>query len=232
MRFGGMARNCLTMGAMVMASGLAQARNEVPASARADGAQADSAATSVEASARSSLAPGAAFPDKANVGGRAVALNGAGIRYRAVFQVYRAALYTEKPIERYAQLAGAAEAKRIHMVMLREVNANELGTMFVRGILENMDKSVATRLTPAMLRMSALFNEYKRLEPGDAITLDWVPGKGTVVTVKGKVASEPIPEAEFYHALAGIWIGATPADWKLRDAMLGVSGSTETANRN
>lgn len=172
------------------------------------------------------------FAEKTQVGGRTVALNGAGIRYKAVFQVYRAALYTEKPVQQYADLGGGTEAKRIHLVMLREVNANELGGMFVRGIQENIDKASATRLMPAMLRMSALFNEYKKLEAGDSITLDWVPGKGTVVSVRGVPATEAIPEVQFYHALAGIWLGATPADWKLRDAMLGVKATTDTANRN
>ena len=178
------------------------------------------------------MSTSSAYPTSLQLGGRKVQLNGAGTRYKAVFQVYRAALYTEKPVQQYGDLAGAAEAKRIHLVMMREVNANELGGMFVRGIQENIDKAESARLMPAMLRMSALFNEYKRLEPGDSVTLDWVPGKGTVVSVRGVPTAEPIPEAQFYHALAGIWLGATPADWKLRDAMLGVKATTDTANRN
>ncbi|MPN17955.1 hypothetical protein SDC9_165313 [bioreactor metagenome] len=149
-----------------------------------------------------------------------------------MFQVYRAALYTEKPIQQYSELVGGNESKRIHLVMLREVNANELGGMFLRGIQENMDKAASVRMMPAMLRMAALFNEYKKLDPGESVTLDWVPGKGTVVSVRGVPAGESIPEAQFYHALAGIWLGATPADWKLRDAMLGVKATTDTANRN
>lgn len=212
----------LVSGALAAASLSAVARTENSAGAEAK-------PVSVPAQ---QMGTSSAYPGSVQVGGRKVQLNGSGTRYKAVFQVYRAALYTEKPVQQYADLAGGAEAKRIHLVMLREVNANELGGMFIRGIQENVDKAESARLMPAMLRMSALFNEYKRLDPGDSVTLDWVPGKGTVVSVRGVPAADPIPEAQFYQALAGIWLGAAPADWKLRDAMLGVKATTDTANRN
>lgn len=215
---------------LLIAGGTLAAAVCLPAMARTE-----SGASVVEAkpvSIPAQASPSAVFANKVSVGGRTVQLNGSGTRFKAVFQVYRAALYTEKPVLQYGDLAGEGEAKRIHLVMLREVNANELGSMFVRGIQENMDKAAAARLMPAMLRMSALFSEYRRLDAGDSITLDWVPGKGTVVSVRGVPAADPIPEAQFYHALAGIWLGATPADWKLRDAMLGVKATTDTANRN
>ena len=212
---------CLAGAALAAACPVAVAGNDV-------GAELDAK----QASAPPPLGINTPFPEKAQVGGRSVKLNGAGIRYKAVFQVYRAGLYTEKAVQQYSDLGGGNEAKRIHLVMLREVNANELGGMFIRGIQENLDKSASSRLMPAMLRMSALFNEYKKLGAGDSVTMDWVPGKGTVVSVRGVRAAEPIPEAQFYHALAGIWLGATPADWKLRDAMLGVKATTDMADRN
>ena len=215
---------------VMLIAGAALAVMSLSASARTETPTA--AAETRQVSAPAQVTTSSAFPQKATVGGRAVQLNGAGTRFRAVFQVYRAALYTEKPVQQYGELNNAGEAKRIHMVMLREVNANELGGMFVRGIQENLDKASAAKLMPAMLRMSALFNEYKKLEAGDQVLLDWIPGKGTVVTVKGSIAGESIPEAQFYQSLAGIWLGPTPADWKLRDAMLGVKATTDTANRN
>lgn len=166
---------------------------------------------------------GVEFPAKVQIADRAVVLNGAGMRYRAMFKVYKAALYTESPAATFAEVTRSPnEAKRIQMVMQREVVSDELGKMFTRGIQDNLDKSRSARLMGAMMRMSEVFTEYKRLEAGDSITLDWVPGTGTVLTVKGKRMAEAIPEPEFFNALAGIWLGASPADWKLRDAMLGV----------
>jgi hypothetical protein len=47
---------------------------------------------------------------------------------------------------------------------------------------------------------------------------------GTVLRVKGKPEGEPFPEAEFFNALLRIWLGSSPADWKLKDALLGKPG--------
>ena len=52
--------------------------------------------------------------------------------------------------------------------------------------------------------------------------IDWVPGVGSIITVKGKVQGEPFKEPEFFKALMAIWLGATPADFKLKDALLGI----------
>ncbi len=52
--------------------------------------------------------------------------------------------------------------------------------------------------------------------------IDWIPGTGTVITVKGKAQGEPFQEPEFFNALLGIWLGNPQAcDWKLKDALLG-----------
>ena len=34
---------------------------------------------------------------------------------------------------------------------------------------------------------------------------------------------EPIKEVAFFNALMRIWLGPAPADWKLKDALLGKS---------
>jgi hypothetical protein len=35
---------------------------------------------------------------------------------------------------------------------------------------------------------------------------------------------EPFKEPEFYDALLRIWLGPNPADWKLKDSLLGKQG--------
>lgn len=51
--------------------------------------------------------------------------------------------------------------------------------------------------------------------------IDWVPGSGTVLTIKGKVEGEPFKEPEFFNALMRIWLSKNPADWQLKEALLG-----------
>jgi Chalcone isomerase-like len=47
-----------------------------------------------------------------------------------------------------------------------------------------------------------------------------------VLSVKGKVQGEPFKEPEFYTALLRIWLGPVPADYKLKEALLGKSATT------
>ncbi len=69
--------------------------------------------------------------------------------------------------------------------------------------------------------MGQIFSEHRKLKAGDTFTVDWLPGTGTVITVKGQPQGEPFKELAFFDALLGIWLGPRPADWQLRDALLG-----------
>jgi len=69
--------------------------------------------------------------------------------------------------------------------------------------------------------MSQIFTDWKKLAPGDTFTIDWIPGTGTVISVKGVAQGEPFKEPEFYTALMRIWLGPSPADWKLKENLLG-----------
>jgi hypothetical protein len=69
--------------------------------------------------------------------------------------------------------------------------------------------------------MGQMFSEYKTLKPGDTFTIDWLPGAGTIITIKGKTFGEPFKEPEFFNALTSIWLGKSPADWQLKEALLG-----------
>ena len=48
-----------------------------------------------------------------------------------------------------------------------------------------------------------------------------MPGTGAVLALSGQTQAEPFREPEF-RALMGIWLGPKPADWKLKDALLGI----------
>lgn len=176
--------------------------------------------------AGSALAQGVTLADvpydkAAQVQGSALLLNGAGIRYKTVFQVYTAGLYLEKKAHTSAAVEALQGPKRLAITMLREIDSRELGKLFARGMEDNLDKAAFSRLIPGVLRMSQIFSDHKKLQPGDPFMIDWIPGTGTVITVKGKVQGEAFKEPEFFHALLGIWLGEQPADWKLKEALLG-----------
>lgn len=159
--------------------------------------------------------------DPVEVQGTKLQLNGAGIRYKAIFKVYVAGLYLGARAGTPEEVLAAPGAKRISITLLREIDSNELGKNFTRGIEDNTPKGDMSKLIPALIRMGQIFSDQKKLLPGDTFTIDWIPGTGTVLTVKGKVQGEPFKELEFFNALLRIWLGPQPADPRLKDALLG-----------
>ena len=164
---------------------------------------------------------GVKFDETTDVRGSKLQLNGAGVRYKAVFKVYTAGLYLSKKAGTPEEVLAMPGAKRMNITMLREIDSSELGKLFSRGMEDNMEKAAFSKLIPGVMRMSQIFSDHKRLMPGEQFTIDWVPGVGTVITVKGVVQGEPFKEPEFFSALLRIWLGPNPADWKLKEALLG-----------
>ena len=167
---------------------------------------------------------GVKFDESTDIKGAKAQLNGAGVRYKAIFKVYAAGLYLPKKASTPEEVLAMPGAKRMNITMLREIDSSELGKLFSRGIEDNMEKAAFSKLIPGVMRMSQLFSDCKKLNAGDNFTIDWVPGTGTVITVSNPKCPpnlEPFKEPEFYNALLRIWLGPNPADWKLKDALLG-----------
>lgn len=108
---------------------------------------------------------------------------------------------------------------------MREIASEELGRLFIKGIKSNTPNEEYTRIVGSVMRMSQVFYDARKMKIGEVINMDWVPGKGTVITIRGVPVGEPFPEPEFYGALLRIWLGQDPADWTLKDALLGQSDS-------
>ena len=164
---------------------------------------------------------GVKFDNPTELAGTKLPLNGAGVRYKAVFQVYAAGLFLPHKASTAEEALAAVGPKRISITMLRTIDSAELGKLFTRGVEDNAPRNEMSKLVPGLLRMGQIFSDQKTLSKGDNFLIDWIPGTGTVITVKGKPQGEPFKEPEFFNALMKIWLGPNPADWKLKEAMLG-----------
>jgi len=164
---------------------------------------------------------GVKVEESTSVAGTKLQLNGAGTRYKAIFKVYVGELYTTQRISSLDELIAAPGPKRLTMTFLREIEAGPFGKLLTRGVEDNVPKNEMSKLVPGLIRMGDIFTINKSLMPGDIIHLDWIPGTGMVVTAKGKVQGDPFKEPEFYKAIMSIWFGPAPADFKLKEAMLG-----------
>ena len=166
---------------------------------------------------------GVKVEDSVTIAGAKLQLNGAGIRYKAIFKVYTAGLYLGAKAATPEAVLAAPGPKRMHIVMLRDIDANELGKLFTRGMQDNAPREEFSKSIAGTLRMSDLFSAKKKLATGENFSVDWVPGQGTTVLINGKAQGEPIKEPEFFSALVKIWLGHSPADAQLKEALLGKS---------
>lgn len=161
------------------------------------------------------------FEPQMEVQGTRLQLNGAGTRYKFVIKVYTAGLYLTGKAGTPDVVSTTAGPKRLHVVMLREIDANELGKLFTRGMQDNAPRESFSKSIPGTLRMAEIFSSRKKLVAGDNFSVDWVPGVGTTVLVNGQPQGAPIKEPEFFGALMSIWLGPRPADDQLKAALLG-----------
>ena len=166
---------------------------------------------------------GVKYEEVQQVGGARLQLNGAGTRYKGPFRVYTAGLYVTKKGGTTEEVLAVPGAKRIAVTMLRDIDASEMGKMFTRGMEDNMDRATVVKLIPGIMRMSQIFSDHKKLQAGETFAIDWIPGTGTVVMLRGVQQGEPFKEPEFFNALLRIWLGPAPADWRLKEHLLGKS---------
>lgn len=164
---------------------------------------------------------GVRFDNAIQLGGRELKLNGAGIRWKAIFKVYAAALYLAAPAGTPEAVLTAPGPKRIHLVLLRSISADEFGKILSAGIEKNATREEFTHSLPGIIRMGEAAAAHKVLNPGDTMTVEWVPGTGTTLYVKGKPEVGPINDPTFFSAMAKIWLGKSPADAQLKEALLG-----------
>ncbi|MFT7775831.1 chalcone isomerase family protein [Roseateles sp.] len=157
-----------------------------------------------------------------DLAGQKLQLNGAGIRYKFVVKVYTAGLYLTHKAGTTQEVLATPGPKRIHIQMLRDIDGNELGKLFTKGIEANVTRDEFAKSINGVLKLSEVFASRKQLNSGENFSVDYVPGIGSTVLLNGKPIGETIKEPEFFSALLRIWLGDKPADDGLKDSLLGV----------
>jgi hypothetical protein len=163
---------------------------------------------------------GVRIEDSTRVANAELALNGAGLRKRAFFQVYAMGLYVPQKSASAASLIEQPGPKRVAIHMLRDVGADTFMEALADGIRANHSEADARALEPRVKQLGAIMAEVKEARKGMAITLDW-NGSATVLSIQGKPMGQPISGEDFYRALLRIWLGDKPVQDDLKKALLG-----------
>ena len=163
---------------------------------------------------------GVEFPDRIALPDtdRTVQLNGVGYRKKFFVKVYIGALYTEKKARSRDEVIALKGPRRISMHILHdEVSKEKLVDAWNDGFNNNLSDEELNKLRKDIDSFNAMFPSVRQ---GDVINIDYIPGLGTRVTIKGEQKGV-ISGRDFNNALVDIWLGEEPADKKLKKAMLG-----------
>jgi hypothetical protein len=160
------------------------------------------------------------FEGHADMDGTKLQLNGAGVRYKAIFKVYAAGLYAESQLSTPEAVYRDAGAKRMHVVMLREVESGGFGKMLMQGMETNLPRDQLKHCIPGIVQLGEVFSAKKRLLAGGSFTLETRQGSGTVVKVNGQVMAQT-KDPMLFICLMHNYLGDSPVDAALKPALLG-----------
>lgn len=147
-------------------------------------------------------------------------LNGTAVRTKFFIKVYVAALYVTETSTNASTLLASVSARRMLMQMLySEVEKEKLVKAWQEGFEKNLSAAEYAAIKPRLDRFNNLFSAMRK---HDIALIDFVPGVGTRVTIRGEEKGV-IEGADFYRAVLSVWIGDEPAMDGIKDGLLGVA---------
>lgn len=165
------------------------------------------------------------FPKQIQLEGAKLALNGLGTRYKAVFKVYDMGLYTSAKAGTMQEAINAPGPKKLQFVAHREISTSELGRLFYQGLRDNNSTELNLKHTASSARLSEIASVRSKILPGESFSIEYIPGKGMTFFVMDKAQGPAFGDVEFFSMVLKIWLGNVPADFMLKDALLGIQKS-------
>jgi hypothetical protein len=164
---------------------------------------------------------GVKFDDKAKVGAGDMVLNGAGLRKRAFFKVYAIGLYLPQKAAGAADAINAKGGKRVAIVTLRELTAEQFVDALVEALKNNHDEAALKALQPKIDQFRSAMLSIGNSPEKSVVHLDWIPESGTRLSFNGTQKGADIAGEDFYRALLRIWLGDKPVQDDLKEQLLG-----------
>lgn len=164
---------------------------------------------------------GVKFDDTLKVGAGDTVINGAGLRKRAFFKVYAIGLYLPQKVTTTADALAAKGTKRIAIVTLRDLTAEQFVDALLDALTKNHDEATLAAMKPRIDQFRTNMLSIVNAPEKSVVNLDWLPDTGTRLSFNGAAKGADIPGEDFYRALLRIWIGENPAQDDLKESLLG-----------
>jgi chalcone isomerase-like protein len=160
---------------------------------------------------------GITLPDKTEVNGKSLVLNGMGLRKKFVIKVYVGGLYLPQKERSAAKVLGADVPRRILMHFIYDVSKDQMCEAWEEGLEANTPNASAE----VKKNFKTLCTWMDGVGEGQELVLTYVPGEGTHVEVGGKMKGT-LPGKPTADAILSNWIGQDPAPGEdFKKAVLG-----------
>lgn len=163
---------------------------------------------------------GARYDNSLSVGGKALVLNGAGVRNKFTVKVYAAGLYLQTPQSTVDGVMNAEGPRRMRLVMLRDISSDDLGSAFMLALSDNITEAAKGKIAGQISKYGEMFGITDAFKKGDTIDTDWIPGVGNQCYLNGKKVGPVVPDILFYNSVLRIWLGDKPVDSELKTRLL------------
>lgn len=157
---------------------------------------------------------GVTMPDTLQLGEASLVLNGIGLRERFFLDQLVIGLYLPSRTTSSAIALDPALARSLRLhVLTKEIDVEELKVLLERG----RDPRDQADLDPHFQRFEGWLISLRK---GDVLTLDYIPGVGTELSVNGSSRGQ-IEGAEFMQAIWRSLLGPDPVSRALKEQLLG-----------
>jgi hypothetical protein len=161
---------------------------------------------------------GVTFPDRIEIDGHSLVLNGLGVRKKLFIKVYVGTLYLPQKEASAPNVLGADSLRRMVFHFLYGVSKGQMCDAWEKGLRDNIP-APSSQVTENFTQLCAWMEEIPK---GHEMTLTYAPGHGTDVEVNGKhkgiLAGKPTTDA-----IMSTWIGANPDPGQdFKKAVLGI----------
>ncbi len=157
---------------------------------------------------------GVTLPDTIQLGGQQLQLNGMGLREYFWIDIYVGAMYLPGFTASDVQAIQSDVPKRMVMHFIYSgVTREQMIDTFREGLERNPEAQAMGD------RAERLYAVMEPVGAGDQVVLDYVPGTGLSITLKGE-HKDTIPGADFMQAVWTLFIGPVPPSKKLKRGLL------------
>jgi hypothetical protein len=111
----------------------------------------------------------------------------------------------------------------LQMKMIIDVETKEFIKAFAVSLQRNNTEAERSAIKDRVEQFNRNLEAINKVRKGDVVNLDFVPGKGLILSVNGVPRGAPVAGEDLYAGLLKVFIGDRPVDKQLKAGLLGAA---------